>query len=151
MRISDWSSDVCSSDLVRHRIIEGVITGGGGRDKLADIAEKLSELEDPEAINAFARHAMKARTRDKLNEIWINALLSGPKTHAVNIASNVLTSLWTLPEQAIASGIGAVSRSPNRVLLRDVAARAMGMMQGAREGLDRKSTTSELPSLMRIP
>src|SRR3546814_17126099 len=81
MRISDWSSDVCSSDL------------------------------------------------------WINALLSGPKTHAVNIASNVLTSLWTLPEQAIASGIGAVSRSPNRVLLRDVAARAMGMMQGAREGL----------------
>src|SRR3546814_8840832 len=82
---------------------------------------------------------MKARNRDKLNEIWINALLSGPKTHAVNIASNVLTSLWTLPEQAIASGIGAVSRSPNRVLLRDVAARAMGLMQGAREGLDRKS------------
>src|SRR3546814_12059153 len=81
MRISDWSSDVCSSDL------------------------------------------------------WINALLSGPKTHAVNIASNVLTSLWTLPEQAIASGIGAVSRSPHRVLLRDAAARAMGMMQGAREGL----------------
>src|SRR3546814_8753482 len=105
---------------------------------------------------------MKARTRDKRNEIWINALLAGPKTHAVNIASNVLTSLWTLPEQAIAPGIGAVSRSPNRVLLRDVAARAMGMMQGAREGLKlarrafisgeprSEEHTSELQSLMRI-
>src|SRR3546814_18158558 len=75
-----------SRDAVRHRIIEGVITGGGGRDKLADIAEKLSEPEDPEAINAFARHAMKARTRDKPKEIQTNAQLSGPKKHAVNIA-----------------------------------------------------------------
>src|SRR3546814_7171537 len=90
-----------SRDAVRHRIIEGVITGGGGRDKLADIAEKLSELEDPEAINAFARHAMKARTRDKLNEIWVNALLSGPKTHAVNIASNDLTSLCKIGRQHV--------------------------------------------------
>src|SRR3546814_19739044 len=96
-----------SRDAVRHRIIEGVITGGGGRDKLADIAEKLSELEDPEAINAFARHAMKARTRDTLNEIWINALLSGPKPPAVNIASNVLTSLWTLPQPELPPGLGA--------------------------------------------
>src|SRR3546814_4936365 len=72
-------------DAVRHRIIEGVITGGGGRDKLADIAEKLSELEDPEAIDAFDRNAMKARTRAKLNEIWIHALQSGTKTTGVNI------------------------------------------------------------------
>src|SRR3546814_18018461 len=84
-----------SRDAVRHRIIEGVITGGGGRDKLADIAEKLSELEDPEAINAFARHAMNARTRDKHNEIWLIELLSRPKPHAVTITSTIHTSLWT--------------------------------------------------------
>src|SRR3546814_19952979 len=117
-----------SRDAVRHRIIEGVITGGGGRDKLADIAEKLSELEDPEAINAFARHAMQARTRDKLNEIWINALLSGPKTHAENHTSNVLPSLWTLPELAFSTATGEVPRCPTRVMPPGVARGPWGMM-----------------------
>src|SRR3546814_6835312 len=42
MRISDWSSDVCSSDLVLHRAPEGP----GARRQRADPAVRLRRLRD---------------------------------------------------------------------------------------------------------
>src|SRR3546814_456543 len=197
MRISDWSSDVCSSDLNelvnfarrakggseeelaafrkalaqhvaiqaqvsgataeagralaqfrilassrdagRARVIEGIVTGGGGRDRIEDVAERIARLEDPAVLNDFSRKAFRARSRDMLNELWINSLLSGPRTHIVNIAGNMLTALYTLPEHALAGVIGRTLRTPERAYVREVAKRAAGMMAGAREGrkLDR--------------
>src|SRR3546814_15372768 len=51
MRISDWSSDVCSSDL--HRRIVGAATGGGGC-RIAGVTAVDHMLERPAAARRFA-------------------------------------------------------------------------------------------------
>src|SRR3546814_14595947 len=46
MRISDWSSDVCSSDLDQHRGADaGRLVGGPGHHVLADLVEAEAAVE----------------------------------------------------------------------------------------------------------
>src|SRR3546814_14473380 len=48
MRISDWSSDVCSSDLPEDRLGEGVADDGDGVHALGlDLVEQLRGIEVP--------------------------------------------------------------------------------------------------------
>src|SRR3546814_7614161 len=46
MRISDWSSDVCSSDLLHRRITEDAMSHSL-RDKLLDLGFKASAKPEP--------------------------------------------------------------------------------------------------------
>lgn len=127
------------NSLARGRMLKAVIDSAGGRDRIEDVAEKILELEkmasDPADVNEFARKVLKPGFWDMAKEYWINALLSGPRTHATNIGSNLLTSVWSLPEHAATAAIGKLTRSDDRMLFRDVGARAVGMMEGARDGL----------------
>ena len=90
------------------------------------------------------------RWKDKAVELYINSLLSGPQTHAVNILSNTLTSLAQVPEHAAAAAVGAARRAgervasrvtgrevgnADRVLFSETGSRAAGMIAGAREGI----------------
>ena len=74
--------------------IKRILDSSGGR--LDDILEGVIKLDDPAQVAAFVKKGLAARTSDMLLEAWINALLSGPTTHATNILSNSLVSLWTL-------------------------------------------------------
>jgi hypothetical protein len=128
--------------LARGRMLKAVIDSAGGRDKIEDVAEQILELEkrahnsgDPADLNEFARKVIKPGFWDMAKEYWINSLLSGPRTHATNIGSNLLTALWSVPEHAATAAIGKLTRSDDRMLFRDVGARAVGMMEGARDGL----------------
>jgi hypothetical protein len=105
------------------------------RGRLADIADKMSMLDDPAKAAEFASRASKATTFDKIYEIWINSLLSGPQTHVVNVTSNALTSLWTIPETAIAAGYGRLAGGADRVYFREATAKMWGFAEGTKEGL----------------
>jgi hypothetical protein len=100
---------------------------------LDDVLDKISALDDPAKVAQVAREAMKAKTSDKLLEVWINALLSGPTTHATNILSNTLVSAWAIPETAVASGISKITGSGIRG--RETLARAFGFLEGAKNGI----------------
>src|SRR3546814_9579452 len=50
MRISDWSSDVCSSDLPRHHLVLD-----GGRHELSDNAAEHRDLLDQPARDRLQR------------------------------------------------------------------------------------------------
>src|SRR3546814_6846917 len=54
MRISDWSSDVCSSDLDNTKTIEGHI-------KRRPMGEKLVQFDDEIAPRAFTCHAVSCK------------------------------------------------------------------------------------------
>src|SRR3546814_17874101 len=72
MRISDWSSDVCSSDLLRYdpeRVRE--IYGRHGTDFVA-----ISLNDDREVVRVIAG---EAKWRRSLTESTVAALLHGPK------------------------------------------------------------------------
>jgi hypothetical protein len=116
--------------------VKAYLQGGGGRETVEEAAQKLVDLmEDPAQASRFLRDGVKARTRDMINEFWINSLLSGPRTHVVNFTSNALVSLYSLPEQALTAAIGKIAGTTDRALIREVGRRAVGMVQGAREGL----------------
>jgi hypothetical protein len=78
---------------------------------------------------------VKPRWRDKFNELWINSLLSGPRTHAVNMIGNALTTALSFPETALAAGIGKLTRSADRAYFREVGARAVGMADASLDAL----------------
>lgn len=125
----------------------------GGRDTLADIAQKITELDTPQQISKFMADARKVKTSDQLLEAWINALLSGPQTHATNILSNTLTALWAVPETAVAAGIGKARQlltgsKEERVLAGEAGARLFAMAQGTKEGIIAgwKTFKTEVPS-----
>ncbi|KQM98761.1 hypothetical protein ASE78_05910 [Sphingomonas sp. Leaf25] len=117
----------------------------GGSTRIKDVAERIIDLEQvgtsPAGINQFALKSLLPKWKDMATELYINSLLSGPQTHAVNILSNTLTSLAQLPEHLVAAGVGAVRKAlpgqdeTDRVLFSEFGARAAGMIAGAREGV----------------
>jgi hypothetical protein len=122
------------------RVLSELVNAGGGAGRLKDAANAIVDLgADPANLNRFIEKASKPRFRDKLVELWINSLLSGPQTHVVNMLSNTLTSIAQIPEHAAAAGIGAVRRvasreAIDRVTGTEVGSRMVGMLQGAKEG-----------------
>src|SRR3546814_18565264 len=65
MRISDWSSDVCSSDLRRRKIQRLAARPCDGLDQIGPIAASVQYLDDKAVLqrpgdrdHVFARHAV---------------------------------------------------------------------------------------------
>lgn len=74
---------------------------------------------DPTDWQQVYRVARELSTREatamsKVYEYWINGILSGPQTHVVNTASNVLSTLWHyLPQFFASATVNSVIRDPN--------------------------------------
>src|SRR3546814_5897779 len=62
MRISDWSSDVCSSDLVQ------TVIHSAHRLTVAAMSSKLWELEDPPELTAGEKNGGHADDDDAVDE-----------------------------------------------------------------------------------
>lgn len=101
------------------------------------LAELWSVLDDPAQKAKFAKDANNAKTIDMVLEYWINALLSAPSTHAVNILGNTLTAMWGMGEKAAAIGV-----SQTRMLFggqpgvapTELAAEFWGLYRGSMDG-----------------
>ena len=96
------------------------------------IANALSTMTTPAQVSNYVKQAKRATTWDMFIEAWINGLLSGPVTHAVNTTSNALTSIWMIPERALASGLSKLHGGDIRA--GEVAAQAYGLVTGAKDG-----------------
>ena len=122
----------------RGAAVKSYLKGLGGRESIEDAARAIVDLiEDPAQANHFMREGLKPTWKDKFNELWINSLLSGPKTHVVNFVGNALTSIYSLPEQALTAGIGKALGSADRSYLGEVGARVTGLANASVEGLAR--------------
>lgn len=136
---------MADSSAVRKDVLTAMINRNGGKRSTVDAAEVLLDAVEsgPGVFNVLANAATKPKLRDKLTELWVNSLLSGPQTHAVNMTSNTLTALAQVPEFMTAAAIGAPRRALGRFQGRnveavtgtEVGARAFGLLQGAKEGL----------------
>jgi hypothetical protein len=116
-----------------------------GAADVETFADMVSQIDTPQGLAKFAQDARKATVPEKLIEIWINSLLSGPQTHAVNILSNELVSYYTVPETYLAGTAGAVrsgisqilgrGRATDRVFIREGTARLFAIPESAKDGL----------------
>lgn len=122
------------ADKVRSQSITELIMNNGGSGDLQSLAKAVSTIGDnPTALNTMARELGKGRFGKALYQVWINGLLSSPKTHAVNIMSNAMVAVWAIPERYLASGISKAFYG-GEITSGEVASQAYGLMKGVRDG-----------------
>ena len=99
------------------------------------LADALSTFDSPIQLNNFVRSTMRATTKDMFFEAWINGLLSGPQTHAINMISNAVNSVWQIPERALAGVIGRVLPGEQAIKEKEALYQAYGLIHGFKSGM----------------
>jgi len=122
--------------LTQDKMITEYLLKRGGDKSVRDIAGKIANMDSTRRVSSFAREAYKPTFLDKIQEVWINGLLSSPSTHIVNVSSNSVVATLTPFEYAVAAAIGAIRRDPDRITGGEVAARFYGTIRGTLDGLD---------------
>lgn len=113
------------------RAIQQMLEQNGGAATSQAMAKRLVLLAqngaDAAAIAGFARAGWAARSLAAVHEVWINALLSSPKTHLVNIGSNAFVAAQQVMERRVAEAIG------DSVAPGEAATMAYGLVTGLRD------------------
>jgi hypothetical protein len=133
------------------RIIEGdddaaalnaLLKAETGRElyQLAQMAKYGATLTTPARVSRFIFETSNGKLKRAVVFYYINALISGPITHARYAAGNALTALWSpLVKTPIAAGLSAAANavgmeSRERVYLGEAGAELYGLLKGSREG-----------------
>lgn len=120
------------------RMLESMLTReGGGREVTLAIAENISKLGatgDLRGLAKFAERSIGAKTKDAVLEAWVSALLTNPKTHVVNSASNLLVLGQQMVERRAAAGISSAMGSDG-VAPGEALAMLNGIASGWRDAL----------------
>lgn len=107
-----------------------------GNVKIEDLALSISTMHTPQQVGKMVRKVTHAKSWDMLAEWWINSLLSGPVTHAVNVTSTALTTLAQVPERWVAGQFGkALGHQGEGVADGEAIEMAYGMIEGFKDGL----------------
>jgi len=107
----------------------------GGDDAVDKMAQIISEAEDLADVTKKTKALSKATTGDMVLEYWINGLLSSPATHSVNMTSNAMVALWSIPERMLAASFSKIFRSHDGVQIQEAVGQLYGVFQGTRDGL----------------
>jgi len=127
--LQQWSIPAGTDELMAKQISE-TVNMFGGADVADDLATRIIGLAEDgnlAAVDQLTRKSAGAATFDAVSEYWINAILSGPKTHMVNAISNTGVIALAQMERLTAAGIGAVRGGTDRV----AAGEAGAMLHGA--------------------
>lgn len=134
--LQSWAIPVGGSKEAMRNISE-MLERFGGLDVNASLASRVASLKNlPNGMAALGEIAEKgalAKSLDVVKEIWINGLLSGPKTHLVNAMSNTAVAGLQMVERFTASHLSQIAGT-GEVQVGEAAAQWFGMMQGIREG-----------------
>jgi hypothetical protein len=120
------------------REMKEVLDGMGGTEAAKDLAARVARLSQAgmtTELEKFVEKSAYAITRDSLQEAWVMALLSGPKTHLVNMMSNTTVALGQVFERAVAGRIGAVLGDETGVMMGESLSMLNGLIGGVKDGL----------------
>jgi hypothetical protein len=112
----------------------------GGRRPVEEIAIRMAAAAEagPLEVTKFIQSLSEATYSDKIYELWINGLLSGPATHVVNMTSNSLVYWLKFPEIAAEAALqtpkGLVPGAQRTRLWGEVYHEFMGTMEGLKQG-----------------
>lgn len=123
-----------AGDVERSRAIMEALSAAGGDSMARDLARRMAILAEsgaPEsAIAQVAQRGWGAATWDAVSEVWINGLLSSPKTHIVNVASNSLVLAQQIVERGIAEKLATLVREGGALPAGVAPGEAAAMMYG---------------------
>jgi hypothetical protein len=98
------------------------------------MARFIDDLEDPKQLTKFLGRNHEASMLDMGIELFQNNLVSGPKTHFVNIASTALFTGMQVPERFVGRLFSKLFRTPEGVAQGESMAMVYGMMNGIMDG-----------------
>lgn len=131
--LQSWSIPVGASPS-RAQAISELITQAGGVGDIQQIAKAVTNVADnPSGIGTIARELGKSRLGRAAFQVWINGLLSSPKTHMVNILSNAMVNAYAIPERYMTAAVSKVFYN-GEVQFAETAAQAYGLVKGIRDG-----------------
>lgn len=123
-----------AGDVERSRAIAEALEATGGEAATREIARRhmlLAESGAPAAaLHDMAQAAAGATRWQMVSEVWVNGLLSSPKTHLVNAASNTITLAQQVLERAIVEKVAALGRIDGVAPLGVAPGEAAAMMAG---------------------
>lgn len=122
---------VAEGSREQNRLIREALETTGGEQTSRRMAEMFAELDDVSQVGRLVKESSKPSNFDRFYEFWINALLSAPITHSVNIVSNFATALFSVAERGVASRIGGGRNIP----IGEADIQLKGMVAGMADGL----------------
>ena len=121
-----------TSDAVQNIMNEWRTFGGN----FEDMVDKIAKADDPNATSKILAFATKNRTWNIANEYWINALLSNPKTHVVNISSNLINTFLRPLEVMVGSRIRFLESAEQYAKIKSQGEDAFLVLSGLTKYLD---------------
>ena len=114
-----------------------VLDSMGDRETIAAKAKVLADLKaqglSPEQLSKRATQLQTATTMQKVLEVWKVGLLTGLVTQAVNVGSNAVNAVLSIPEQFTA-GVVSKFHGGEKVYLRESLYRSYGLVHGMIDG-----------------
>lgn len=139
--LQSWSIPA-GGNQERIREIDRALQLSGGSDVSKDMASRIAALSElPDGMNKLSKFAEKgwgAKSLDGVQEYWINALLSGPKTHVVNAMSNASVIAMTLVERRAA----ALINTGDGVAAGETISQVQGIVSGFGDALKNAAQTA---------
>ena len=120
---------MASSAAEQEKMIKEAIEASGGMDMNQNMAAKMAGIKDVSDVGPTVKNFHQATVMDMISEGWVNGLLSGLGTHAMNITSNLSVIGLSVIERQVAGTFGkSVARG-------EAGAQILGIVEGAKEGL----------------
>ena len=99
------------------------------------LAQAVTSTDNLEGLNKLTREYTRSRVMGVTQELFVNSVLSGIKTHTINAFGNVLFQGMNIAERSVAARIGRFIGADERVEIGESSAMLFGMLNGWREGL----------------
>ena len=98
---------------------------------LSQIAKDISTFDDASQLNKYVRDtSLVAKAGGVAREIYINSILSSPKTHVINLTGNAIFQGMNITERAVAARIGRFMSGPEHVEVGEAQAQLFGALSG---------------------
>jgi len=88
----------------------------GGSERVRMLAKQLRSIDDEAKRSKYVKKAVERKWLRVLNEYWINSILSGYTTHALNMTSNTVNLLARPAERAIGAALTLDGKETTKAL-----------------------------------
>jgi hypothetical protein len=121
----------------QQRALAQLVDEMGGADFNQALAARVAALGrsgELTARDALVKGTLRARAGEALWSVYVNALLSGPRTHVANTVSGPVVAAWNNFDTFVASRIGSVLGRTDDMVEKGEAAEALfGQIEGVKD------------------
>ncbi len=110
-----------SGDEIDIRRVMELVDSAAGHDT-NQVAKAIALMDNTASISNLARKYTQSKFMGVLNELFVNSILSGPKTHVINTTGNIMMQSMSITETAVAARIGRFLGGDEHVLIGEASA-----------------------------